>query len=137
MEAYGVDLDMELLEDIHSQISTDLIKNKEIVMKSLLAIPEVKEWVVATSVDNYPVSHKGNWAQRLVQRYSLPLPKSEKTGKYSLTQKNIEELEDSNVKEFLLTGDKDKLEDVEKARISMSLWKESNDGEYILSLIHI
>ena len=42
MEAYGVDLDMELLEDIHSQISTDLIKNKEIVMKSLLAIPEVK-----------------------------------------------------------------------------------------------
>ena len=131
MEAYGVDLDMELLEDIHSQISTDLIKNKEIVMKSLLAIPEVKEWVVATSVDNYPISHKGNWAQRLVQRYSLPLPKSEKTGKYSLTQKNIEELEDSNVKEFLLTGDKDKLEDVEKARISMSLWKESNDGEYI------
>ena len=131
MEAYGVDLDMELLEDIHSQISTDLIKNKEIVMKSLLAIPEVKEWVVATSMDNYPVSHKGNWAQRLVQRYSLPLPKSEKTGKYSLTQKNIEELEDSNVKEFLLTGDKDKLEDVEKARISMSLWKESNDGEYI------
>ena len=131
MEAYGVDLDMELLEDIHSQISTDLIKNKEIVMKSLLAIPEVKEWVVATSVDNYPVSHKGNWAQRLVQRYSLPLPKSEKTGKYSLTQKNIEQLDDSNVKEFLLTGDKDKLEDVEKARISMSLWKESNDGEYI------
>ena len=131
MEAYGVDLDMELLEDIHSQISTDLIKNKEIVMKSLLAIPEVKEWVVATSVNNYPVSHKGNWAQRLVQRYSLPLPKSEKTGKYSLTQKNIEQLDDSNVKEFLLTGDKDKLEDVEKARISMSLWKESNDGEYI------
>jgi len=131
MEAYGVDLDMELLEDIHSQISTDLIKNKEIVMKSLLAIPEVKEWVVATSVDNYPVSHKGNWAQRLVQRYSLPLPKSEKTGKYSLTQKNIEQLDDSPVKDFLLTGDKDKLEDVEKARISMSLWKESNDGEYI------
>ena len=131
MEAHGVDLDMDLLNKIHDEILLDQKQNKEIVMKSLLAIPEVKEWVVATSMTNYPVSHKGNWAQTLVQRYSLPLPKSEKTGKYSLTQKYIEELEDSNVKQFLLTGDKSLLEDVEKARISMSLWKESNDGDYI------
>ncbi len=131
MEAYGVDLDMDLLNKIHDEIVKDQKENKEIVMKSLLAIPEVKEWVVATSMTNYPVSHKGNWAQRLVQRYSLPLPKSEKTGKYSLTTKYINELDDSNVKQFLLTGDKSLLEDVEKARISMALWKESNDGDYI------
>ena len=131
MEAHGVDLDMDLLNKIHDEILLDQKENKKIVMKSLLAIPEVKEWVVATSMTNYPVSHKGNWAQTLVQRYSLPLPKSEKTGKYSLTQKYVEELEDSNVKQFLLTGDKSLLEDVEKARISMSLWKESNDGDYI------
>jgi len=131
MEAHGVDLDMDLLNKIHDEIVQDQRENKEIVMKSLLDIPEVKEWVVATSMTNYPVSHKGNWAQTLVQRYSLPLPKSEKTGKYSLTQKYIEELDDSKVKQFLLTGDKSLLEDVEKARISMSLWKESNDGDYI------
>ena len=131
MEAYGVDLDVDLIEKIHDEIVEDQAKNKEIVMKSLLAIPEVKEWVVATSFENFPPSHKGNWAQRLVERYSLPLPKSEKTGKYSLTQKHIEELEDSNVKEFLLTGNLDLIEDVEKARISMALWKESNDGEYL------
>ena len=131
MEAYGVDLDTELIERIHDEIVKDQKENKEIVMKSLLAIPEVKEWVVATSMESYPVSHKGNWAQRLVQRYSLPLPKSEKTGKYSLTAKYINELEDSNVKEFLLTGDDTLIEDVEKARISMALWKESNDGDYI------
>ena len=131
MEAHGVDLDMELLNKIHDEILIDQKENKEIVMKSLLAIPEVKEWVVATSMNNYPVSHKGNWAQTLVQRYSLPLPKSEKTGKYSLTQKYIEELDESNVKQFLLTGDESLLEDVEKARLSMSLWKESNDGDYI------
>ena len=131
MEAYGVDLDTELIEKIHGEIVEDQKKNKEIVMKSLLAIPEVKEWVVATSMENYPVSHKGNWAQRLVQRYSLPLPKSEKTGKYSLTAKYINELEDSNVKQFLLTGDDTLIEDVEKARISMALWKESNEGDYI------
>ena len=131
MEAQGVDLDMDLLNKIHDEIVIDQKENKEIVMKSLLAIPEVKEWVVATSMTNYPVSHKGNWAQTLVQRYSLPLPKSEKTGKYSLTQKYIEELDDSSVKQFLLTGDQSLLEDVEKARLSMSLWKESNDGDYI------
>jgi len=131
MEAYGVDLDTELIEKIHTEIVEDQKKNKEIVMKSLLAIPEVKEWIVATSMETYPVSHKGNWAQRLVQRYSLPLPKSEKTGKYSLTAKYINELEDSAVKQFLLTGDQTLIDDVEKARISMNLWKESNDGDYI------
>ena len=136
MEAYGVDLDTELIDKIHDEIVEDQKKNKEIVMKSLLAIPEVKEWVVATSMDNFPVSHKGNWAQSLVARYSIPLPKSEKTGKYSLTQKNIEAFEPSNekeekVKQFLLTGDESFIEDVEKARISMALWKESNDGDYI------
>ena len=131
MEAYGVDLDTDLIEKIHDEIVEDQKKNKEIVMKSLIAIPEVKEWIVATSMENFPVSHKGNWAQRLVERYSLPLPKSEKTGKYSLTQKNIEALDDSKVKEFLLTGDATLLDDLEKARLSMSMWKESNDGDYI------
>src|SRR6056300_926501 len=131
MEAYGVDLDTELIDRIHDEIVEDQKKNKEIVMKSLLAIPEVKEWVVATSMENYPVSHKGNWAQSLVQRYSLPLPKSEKTGKFSLTAKYINELEESKVKQFLLTGDDTLIDDIEKARISMALWKESNDGDYI------
>jgi DNA polymerase I-like protein with 3'-5' exonuclease and polymerase domains len=131
MEAQGVDLDMELLNKTYAEIIEDQQKNKEIVMKSLLALPEVKQWIVDTSMSNYPVSHKGNWAQKLVERYSLPLPKSEKTGKYTLTQKVIEELEDSKVKEFLLTGDETLIEEVERARISMALWKETNDGEYL------
>jgi len=131
MEAYGVDLDTELIDQIHDEIVEDQKKNKEIVMKSLLAIPEVKQWVVDTAYNSYPPSHKGNWAQNLVTRYSLPLPKSEKTGKYSLTQKNIEQLEDSKVKEFLLTGDVELIDEIERARISMAMWKESNNGDYI------
>ena len=136
MESYGVDLNMELLEKIHDEIVEDQKKNKEIVMKSLIAIPEVKEWIVASSMNSFPISHKGNWAQNLIQRYSIALPKSEKTGKYSLTQKNIEAFESSNdkeenVKQFLLTGDQSLLPDVEKARISMAMWKEANDGDYI------
>jgi DNA polymerase I-like protein with 3'-5' exonuclease and polymerase domains len=131
MEAYGVDLDMDLLNRIHDEIVKDQKENKQIVMKSLLDLSEVKSWVMDTAFKEYPPSHKGNWAQRLVERYSLPLPKSEKTGKYSITQKNIEALEDSKVKEFLLNGDIAVLDELEVARISMAMWKESNDGEYI------
>ena len=131
MEAHGVDLDTELIDKVHDEIVEDQKKNKEIVMKSLLAIPEVKKWVVDTALYNFPPSHKGNWAQELIKRYSLPLPKSEKTGKFSLTAKNIEQLEDSKIKEFLLTGDVELIEEVERARISMSMWKDSNDGDYI------
>src|SRR6056300_1709816 len=50
MEAYGVDLDVELIEKIHAEIVEDQAKNKEIVMKSLLDISEVKEWVVQTAM---------------------------------------------------------------------------------------
>ena len=131
MEAYGVDLDLDLIEKVHAEIVEDQKKNKEIVMKSLLAIDSVKRWIVDTALANFPPSHKGNWANNLVERYALPLPKSEKSGKYSLTQKNIEQLEDSTVKEFLLTGNVDLIDTTERARISMAMWKEANDGEYL------
>ena len=129
MEKAGVDLDLELLDKVHKEISADLIENKQIVLDSLKAEKSVQDWIVNTSFKEFPVSHKGNWAQKLVERYSLPLPKSEKTGKYSLTQKFINELEDSPMKEFLQTGNEELIELKERARISMSLWKEKNDGE--------
>ena len=131
MESYGVDLDMDLLNKINEEITQDLEDNKKIVQKSILKTEEAKSWVMDTAFENYPPSHKGNWAQNLCMRYSLDIPKSEKTGKYSLTAKNIESLEDSPQKEFLLTGNVDVLDELEVARISMSMWKESNDGEYI------
>ena len=131
MESYGVDLDMNLLSKINEEITQDLEDNKKIVQKSILKTEEAKSWVMDTAFENYPPSHKGNWAQNLCMRYSLDIPKSEKTGKYSLTAKNIEALEDSPQKEFLLTGNVDVLDELEVARISMSMWKESNDGEYI------
>ena len=43
----------------------------------------------------------------------------------------IEALDDSPQKEFLLTGNVDLLDELEVARISMSMWKEANDGDYI------
>lgn len=131
MEELGVDLDLPLLNKIKDEITADLEKNKQIVIKSILAIPEAREWVVDTALTNFPPSNKGNWAQNLIMLHSLPLPRSEKTGKYSLTKKDIEALEDSNIKSFLQTGDLSLLDEMEVVKISMSMWKEENEGEYL------
>ena len=131
MEEMGVDLDLELLEETKEEIIEDLQKNKQIVLDSILALAAGKEWVVDTALKEFPPSNKGTWAQTLAMRYSLSLPKSDKTGKYSITQKTLAELEDSPVKEFLLTGKLDLLNEMEVLKISMALWKEKNDGEYI------
>ena len=136
MEMLGVDLDMDLLNQINEEITEDLKKNKEIVMKSLLRTSEAKAWVLKTAEDKFPISHKGNFAQKLVARYSLGLPKSDKSGKYSLTQKKIEELETINeteesVKQFLLTGEIEHLDLKEAKRLCLDMWREYNDGDYI------
>lgn len=135
MEEYGVDLDMELLDKTNEEIKADLARNRKIVMDSLLKLSEVKNWVIDTALREFPPNNKGNWAQELIKMNSVNLPKSEKTGKYSLTQKRIEELEEEdcpiNVKNYLLSGDLDHLEANDVLRISTNLWKEKNDGEYI------
>jgi DNA polymerase I-like protein with 3'-5' exonuclease and polymerase domains len=131
MEEFGVALDMELLHKTNQQIMKDLEDNKKIVMDSILATSEGKDWVIDTSLREFPPSNKGNWAQMLCQRFSLPLPRSEKTGKYSLTSKTIDQLEDSPAKKFLLTGDINNLEGNDILRISTTLWKESNNNEFI------
>lgn len=131
MEELGVHLDIPLLEKTRDEITKDLEENKNIVIKSILAIPEAKEWVVDTALKTYPPSHKGNWAQNLVALHSLPLSRSDKNGKYSLNKKDIEALDESNIKEFLLTGDLKLLDEMEVVKISVSMWKEENEGEYL------
>ena len=131
MEELGVDLDIALLEKTRDDITNDLQSNKKIVIDSILAIPEAKEWVVDTALSTYPPSNKGNWAQNLVALHSLCLPRSDKTGKYSLTKKEIDNLDDSNLKQFLLTGELKLLDEMEVVRISMSMWKDENDGDYL------
>lgn len=131
MEELGVDLDMDLLYKTRDDITNDLQNNKQIVIKSILAIPQAREWAVDTALSTYPPSNKGNWAQNLVKLHSLPLPRSEKTAKYSLTKKDIDVLDDSSIKQFLLTNDLSLLDEMEVVKISMSMWKDENDGQYL------
>lgn len=131
MEDYGVDLDLELLEKTNKEITNDLEKNRKIVIDSILEKKEAQSWVIDTSLKNYPPSNRGKWVQELCERYSLPLPKSEKTGKFLVSKKYVNELEDSPVKTFLETGDHLILDPNEVLRISTNLWKKENNNEYI------
>lgn len=131
MEAYGIELDLDLIHQTSESIQEDLKINKKIVVDSLLKTSSAKNWVIDSALKTFPPKNKGSWAQELVKRYNLPLPKSKTTNKYRLTQNLIKELEDSPVKTFLLEGKLDVLEDNEILRISTDLWKESNNGEYI------
>jgi DNA polymerase I-like protein with 3'-5' exonuclease and polymerase domains len=130
MEEYGVALDLELLQKTQKEITEDLAKNKQIVMDSLLATSEGKDWVIDTSLREFPPSNKGKWAQYLCERFSLNLPKSP-SGKFSITAKNLDKLEQSPAKKFLLDGNISHLEPNDILRISTQLWKESNDNEFI------
>ena len=131
MEELGIDLDMELLISTQEDIIKDLAINKKIVTDSIARIPEAQEWIVDTALAKFPPSHKGNWAQNLVKMHSLPLDRSEKTGKYSLTKKAVDGLDDSNIKQYLLTGDIELLDPMEVVRISVSMWKDLNEGFYL------
>lgn len=131
MEEYGVHLDLELLEKTNQEIIEDLDKNKQIVVNSLLKTSGGKNWVIDTSLQNFPPKNAGNWAQELAKIKSLPLPLSEKTGKFSISKKNVEALPSSPEKHFLLTGDYSVLDSNDVLRVSTNLWKVSNDNEYI------
>lgn len=131
MEMRGVRLDISLLEQTRKDIEKDLEENRKEVLTSLEETEEARNWIVETSLTEFPPSPKGNYAQAVCEKYDLKLPMSEKTGKYSLTAKNIDLLEDSPAKDFLLTGDVNVLPGLDGIKISMELWKNKNNGDYI------
>lgn len=131
MEEMGVHLDIPLLEKTRKDLEQDLLENKEQVIKNLLSIPKVKEWVMKKAFTLYPPSPKGNWGQEFVKFYNLPLSKNEKSGKYRLSRVQIEKLPDSEYKKYLLTGNIKLLNEIDVAKITMSMWKRVNKGEFI------
>ena len=130
MEDHGVMVDIPLLEKTKKDILEDMEKQKKVVIDTLLKDEPGQRWVVDQALKTFPVSNKGIWANAFVDRYSLSLPKSEKTGKYSISKRSVEQLEDGWQKDFLLTGNVDLVPEKERVRISLSLWKDLNGGDY-------
>jgi len=129
MEIEGIALDIPLIETTREAIIADQDKYRQAVLEELMKLQKVKEWIIDVALKEFPPSHKGKWASTLVDLYGLPIPKTARG--YSLKQANVLMLDEHPVREYLLSGDLTHLKEEVVVRVSMKLWKESNDGEFI------
>jgi DNA polymerase I-like protein with 3'-5' exonuclease and polymerase domains len=130
MESNGMMLDMDLIVQSREEIIKDLEEYKSLVIKTLLKDPRVKEWVIDKALEKFPPTHKGSYAQQLITESGYTLPKSEKTGKYTMNAATLKTLQEGSIKEFLTTGNMDVLDADLAVKVSMKLWKESQDGDF-------
>lgn len=130
MEDHGIALDIPLLERTKAEITEDMEKQKKVVVDTLLKDEPGQRWVIDQALKNFPCKKSGAWASLFIERYSLPIPKSEKTGRYSITKASVAALEDGWQKQFLETGDENLVPEKERIRISLALWKDMNEGDY-------
>lgn len=130
MEEYGVELDMELIKDTKERIEVDLAEHARLVMEELLKETKVKQWVIDMATKAYPPSPKGTYAQELIEQAGIELPRSEKTGKFTLNKATVLTLPEGELKQFLLTGDVKLLPAEQVLKVSLKLWKEDNEGKY-------
>ena len=152
MESNPVELDIDKIKYYKHKIEADIEILHKDVIDTLTACPEVTEWLEKVAVHKYPAKPSGNFAQRIVQEFELPLPIS-KTGKYSISKKNLEALPESPAKSYLLRKGVDLEKKCKATRlakkmfpdavekdgfllawgditvnISIQLWKEFNNG---------
>lgn len=157
MESNPIQLDMDKIRYYKHKIEQDINMLHDAIIENLLTSSKVQKWLKDVSNNKYPPKPTGNYAQRVVERFGLELPKST-SGKYSITKKNIEKLPDSEAKRFLLsemnTEPKFKVRDTRLARkmypgykeedgwltpaqdmssISVELWEEFNNGKINIS----
>jgi DNA polymerase I-like protein with 3'-5' exonuclease and polymerase domains len=130
MESNGMKLDMDLIVQSREEIVKDLEEYRALVIKTLLKDSRVKEWVIDKALEKHPPTHKGSYAQQLITESGHSLPKSDKTGKYTMNAATLKTLEDGPIKEFLTTGNMEVLDADLAVKISMKLWKESQDGDF-------
>ena len=130
MEEHGIRLNVALIQETQTTITKDLEEEATAVVKELLALPQVRGWILEQARTAYPPKHKGTFAQRLLEQNGIELPKSERTGKFTINKSAITSLAEGPIKDFLMTGDESYLTKEQVAKVSMTLWKEDNDGQF-------
>ena len=130
MEEHGISLDIPLIEKTRDSITKDLEEQASLVVKELLSEPKVRAWIIDQAVEAYPPKSKGTFAQRLLEHNNIELPKSEKTGKYTINKAAVTSLPPSTVKDYLISGDIEYLTEEQIVKTSLSLWKEDNNGQF-------
>lgn len=135
MEDKGISLDLDLINNTDGEIKKDLTRLERQVVDELIQTSEFNDWLRHAATEKFPPKKTGNFAQRLIDGSSIcrMIPKSPKTGKYSLTKKNIMALPECLEKMFLLDFEALLPEDFKALNcvdVSIEMWKES-EGNYI------
>lgn len=130
MEEHGIRLNIPLIQKTRDSIAKDLEEQATLVVQELLKEPKVRGWIIDQAVEAYPPKSKGTFAQRLLEQNNLELPRSEKTGKFTINKAAVVALPNSAIKDFLITGDVEYLTKDQIVKTSLSLWKEENNGQF-------
>jgi len=92
MEEHGIRLNVALIQETQNNITKDLEEQSTLVVKELLALPQVRSWILEQARTAYPPKHKGTFAQRLLEQSGIELPRSERTGKFAINKSAITSL---------------------------------------------
>ena len=130
MEEKGVKLDMELILKTKEEVTQALEDHRKKVVDELLSYAEVKHWIMTKAANAFPTNNRGAFAVELIDQSGVEFPRSEKTGKYNITNSNIIKIQEGPIKQFLLHGEKQILDSDLVSRIQLKLWKESNDDSW-------
>lgn len=124
MEEKGVHLDMPLILSTKENIEKDMLRLEAEIVTELMNTFAAKRWKKEKALEQYPVSRKGKFATKLLDKNDVPLERTEK-GAYSFTQKAINKLPESPYKAFLLG--EDTLSQHELEDVSLALFEENNE----------
>lgn len=88
MEEHPIELDLELIHKTRESLVKDMAILEQSVIDSLMDLDATKDWYSNMLEEKYPPSARGGFAQKVVEKFNLPLPKT-KTGKYSTSEAAI------------------------------------------------
>jgi DNA polymerase-1 len=111
MEEKGSMLDMDLINDMDSQITKDITRLEKEVVDALMTLPEAKRWALERAHESFPPKKRGNFAKKL------------------LDYKNRGKMQNEDgIDKFLADGDTEHLDAMDSMRVSLDLLKEKEGG---------
>lgn len=103
MEEKGICLDLNLINETRDSLLKDMIKLESEVIEELMETEAAQDWLDDYLYEKYPVNNKGKFGQYVCDYFELPLKRT-KSGNYSLTEKSIKEVLDSDHSFFMNKG---------------------------------
>lgn len=129
MEDKGVPVDVQALQEARKEIEEDIAKLEDKIQVMIRPhVEQFEEWYLWKE---FPPRRSGDFAQYICKYAGLNLPKT-KTGRYSITDSNLDAHEPSEFVEFLKGGPYLNPEDVKN--IQRMMHKEKSEEKYMLNL---